>query len=93
MFDGSGRGQSIVEEKPVSVGAEDERDVERLCVGKRLLHPSSDAVVVVLGLDDCEFEIGAVGKDQVRKLPLTSPYCFAFHQHWSIGEVHLLSNL
>jgi hypothetical protein len=93
LFDGSGRGQTIVEEKPVSVGTEYEWNVESLSVSKPLLHAGPHAVVVVLSLNDCELEIGAVGKDQVCKLPLTSLDGFAFYQDWSIGEVDLLSNL
>ena len=46
--------RAVVEEEAVTVGGEDEGDVEHLGVPEALLHPVSDAVVVVLRFDDGE---------------------------------------
>ena len=45
-------------EKGVAVGAVGEGHVENLGIFEGLLHPAADGVVVVLGLDDGEWEFG-----------------------------------
>ncbi len=66
-FNGSVRRQSIVKQKAVAVGAEDKWDVQRLRIVQRLLHPASDAMVVVLRFDDGQGHVGAKRQQEVGK--------------------------
>jgi hypothetical protein len=80
-------------EEAVPVRAVGERDVQHLGVPKRLLHAVADGVVVVLGLDDRDREIGLVEEDVVRPLGRTPADQLATHDHPAVGEAHLLAYL
>ena len=56
----------------VAVGGEDERDVEGFGVVQGLLHAVADAVVVVLGLDDGDRDVGLVVEDVIGALRLAA---------------------
>ena len=59
------RTRPVVEDEPVAVGGEHERDVQRVGVVERLLHAVADGVVVVLGLDQGDGYVGLVVEDVV----------------------------
>ena len=61
-----------MEDKAIAVRREHKRDVERHRIVERLLHTIADAVVVVLGLDDGDRDIGLVIQDVISALRFTS---------------------
>ena len=80
-------------EEGITVGAVGKRDIERFCVVERLLHPGTDRVVVVLGLDDSYGEVLLIVEKVVGLLGLASPDCLSPNDHPSLGEVALLPDL
>ena len=71
----------------------DEGDVERFGVVERLLHAVADAVVVVLGLDDREGNVGLVIEDVVGSLGFAACDQLAADDDAALGEADLLADL
>ena len=63
-----GEPRSIMEEEAVAVRREDEWNVDHLAIFESLLHAGSDGVVVVLGFDDRNRDVGLVVEDVVHAL-------------------------
>ena len=84
---------AVVKDKPVAVGRENKRDIEGDSIVEGLLHAVADAVVVVLGLDDGDRNIGLVIKDVVGALGLAARYQFAADDDAPLGESDLLADL
>ena len=82
-----------MEDEPVAVGGEDERDVEDLGVVQRLLHAVTDGVVVVLRLDDGDRDVGLVVEDVVSELGLPPSHHLAPDVDLPFGEVDLALDL
>ena len=82
-----------MKEEAIAVAAEDERNVERLGIAKGLLHSCADGVVVVLGLDDREGNVGLVVEDVVHPLLRAASVNFSPHIDAAIGEADFFANL
>jgi hypothetical protein len=61
-----------VKDKAIAVGGKHKRDVEGHGLVEGLLHAVTNAVVVVLGLDDGDRDTGLVIKDVIRALCLAA---------------------
>ena len=84
---------AVVFEEGVAVGAVGEGDVENLGVFERLLHAGADGVVVVLGLDDGDRDVGLVEEKVVGLLGFAALDRLAANDDAALGEVVLLPNL
>jgi len=82
-----------MENKAVAVGREHERDIEGHSIIEGLLHSGADAMVIVLGLNDGDGNIGLVIKDIICALGLASGNELTSDDDAPFGEVDLLSNL
>ena len=82
-----------MEDKAVAVGRKHERDVERRGVVESLLHAVADAVVVVLGLDQRDRDVGLVVEDVVGTLGFASGDQLAANDDAALGEADLLADL
>ena len=82
-----------MKDKAVAVGREHKRDVERRGIVEGLLHPVADAVVVVLGLDDGDRDIGLVIKDVIGALGFAAGNELAANDDAALGEGDLLADL
>ena len=82
-----------MKDKAVAVGRKHERDVERHRIVERLLHPGADAVVIVLGLDNGDRNIGFVIKNVVGALGFAAGNELAPDNDAAFGEVDLFANL
>ena len=87
------RAGAVVENEAVAVGGEYEGDVERFGVVERLLHAVADAVLVVLGLDDREGNVGLVVENVVGALGLATCDQLAADDDAALGETDLLADL
>ena len=87
------RAGPVVEYETVAVGGEHEGYVQRLGIVERLLHAVADAVVVVLGLDDREGDVGLVVQDVVGAFGLAARDQLAADDDAALGEVDLLADL
>ncbi len=82
-----------MKDKAVAVGRKDERDVERRRVVEGLLHAVADAVVIVLGLDDGDRDIGLVIQNVVGAFGLAARDELSAHDDAAFRESNLLANL
>ena len=65
LFDGVRLPRAVVKQKGVTVGTENEGNIEGYRVLERLLHAGADRMVIVFGFDDCQPDAGFVGKDVI----------------------------
>ena len=84
---------AVVEDKAVAVGGEHKRDIEGHGVVEGLLHAITDAVVVVLGLDDGDRDVGLVIKDVIGALGFAAGDELATDDDASLGKGDLLADL
>ena len=82
-----------MKDKAIAVGREHKRDVECDGIVERLLHPVADAVVVVLRLDDGDWDIGLVIKDVIGAFGLAAGNELSPDDDASLGESDLLTDL
>ena len=82
-----------MEHEAIAVGGEHEGDVQCLGVVERLLHSITDAVGIVLGLDDRDGNVRLVVEDVVGALGLSARDQLAAHDDAALGEAHLLADL
>ena len=82
-----------MKDKAVAVGREHKRDVEGHGIVEGLLHSVADAVVVVLGLDDGDRNIGLVIKDVIGALGFAARDELSPDNDASLGEIDLLADL
>lgn len=84
---------SVVHQKSVAVAAEGERRVKRLGIAQRLLHAVAERVLVVLGLDHGDGQVGSEVEDVVRALLLAPAVQLAAHDDATFGEADLFPDL
>lgn len=82
-----------MEYKAVAVGREHERDVERGRVFQALLHAVTDAVGVVLGLDQGQRDVRLEVQDVVGALGLAAADQLAAYDDPALGEADFLTDL
>ena len=82
-----------MQQEPVTIGTEDKRDVHHLCIVERLLHSGTNAVIIVLCLDNCNRNIGFIIKDIVSPSWFGPAYGIAFDKHPAIGNIHFFPDL
>ena len=82
-----------MKDKAVAVGGEHKRDIERHRIVEGLLHAVAHAVVIILGLDDGDRDIGLVIKDVVGALGLATGNEVSSDYDASLGERNLLAYL
>ena len=82
-----------MKDKAVAVGREHKRDIERHGIVESLLHAVADAVVVVLGLDDGDGNIGLVIKDVIGALGFAAGNELSANDDAALGEIDLLADL
>ena len=83
----------VVGEEGIAVGAEDVGNVQSLGIGQGLLHAVADGVLVVLGLDDGEWEVGLVVEDVVCAFLGAAGREASLDEHPAGGEGELLADL
>ena len=90
----SGSG-SVMKQKGISVAAEDKGNLQGIGIAQGLLHAIADSMVVVLGLDDGDGDVGFVVEDVVRPLAFGCVPAgqLATHDDGSGGEGDLLTDL
>src|ERR1019366_1432381 len=79
--------------KTIAVGREHERNIEGHGVVEGLLHSVANAVVIVLSLDNGDWNIGLVIEDVIRALGLTTGNELSPDDDASLGESNLLADL
>jgi hypothetical protein len=82
-----------VEDKPVAVGRKHEGNIEGDRVVEGLLHGIADAVVIVLGLDQGDGDVGLVVEDVVGALGFPAGDQLAANDDPAFGETHLFADL
>ena len=87
------RDRSVVEVKGITVAAENKRDVQGLAITQRLLDSRADRMVVVLGLDNGDRDVGLVVENVVGSLLLAARVNLATHIDSPVREANLLANL
>ena len=92
VFLGGGIG-TVMEEEAVAVGGEDEGDLQGVGVVEGLLHAVADGMVVVLGFDQCDGQVGLVVENVVGPLALAPADQLATHHDAALGEVDFLADL
>ena len=93
LLDGGVLAGAVVDQEGVAVAADGERHVERLGIVQPLLHAVADGVVVVLGLDDGDRQVGGVVEDVVGALLLAARVQLATHDDAALGEGDFLPYL
>ena len=84
---------AVVFQEGIAIGTVSEGDIENLCVFERLRHARAESLVVVLGLQHGEREVGLVVEDVVGLFGLAAPDRFATHDDAAFGEIDLLTHL
>ena len=82
-----------MEDKSVAIGGKHKGDVEGQGIVEPLLHPVADAVVVVLGLDDRNRNVGPVIEDIVGPFALAPADQLAAHDDPAFCEANLFTDL
>ena len=82
-----------MKDKAIAVGGKHKRDVERGRVVESLLHAVADAVVVVLGLDDGDGDVGLVIEDVIGALGFATGDELSANDDAALGEGDLLADL
>jgi hypothetical protein len=82
-----------VEDKPVAIGRKNKRNIEGYGVVEGLLHAVANAVVVVLGLNDGDRDIGLVIKDVIGALRLPACDQFSADDDTPFGKSDFLADL
>lgn len=80
-------------EKGVAVAAEDEGNFQRFGIIERLLHAGTDAVRVVLGLDDGNRQVGPAVENVVGALLLAACVQLAAYDDSALGKAGFLAHL
>jgi hypothetical protein len=93
LLDGGVLAGAVVNEEGVAVAAYGIRHVEGLGVVQALLHAVADGVVVVLGLDDSDGQVGGVVEDVVGPLLLAPRVQLAPHDDAALGEGDFFTHL
>src|SRR6056297_2871176 len=82
-----------MEQKPITVRREGKWDPQHLSIGKSLLHPIADRVLVVLGLNDRNWNVGLDVKHVVSALSFAASDHLTTDDYPAIGEGFLLGDL
>ena len=82
-----------MEDETVTVGGENEGDIEGGSVFETLLHAVADAVVVVLGFDKGDGDVGLVIEDAVGAFGFAARNKLSTNDDPPLGEADLLANL
>ncbi|MNN41588.1 hypothetical protein D3C81_1557160 [compost metagenome] len=84
---------AIMEEEAVAVAGEYERHIQRLGITERLLHTGAERVLVVLGLDNRQRQVGLVIQDVVGAARLASAVQLATDDDAPLGKADFLTDL
>ena len=82
-----------MKDEAVAIGGKDKGNIEGYGVIEGLLHAVADAVVVVLGLDDGDRDVGLVVEDVVGALRLPARDQFSADDDPPFGESDFLADL
>ena len=82
-----------MENKPVAVGRENKGNIEGCGVIEGLLHAVADAVVIILGLDDGDRDVGLVIKDVIGALGLPAGHQLSADNDPPFGKSDFLADL
>ena len=82
-----------MKQEAIAVGGKHKGDVQGAGIAEGLLHSVADAVVVVLGLDDRDRDVGLVIEDVVGPLGLAARDELAANDDPAVGEGDLLADL
>ena len=88
-----GSAGAVMEQEAVAVGGEYEGNVQGVGVVEGLLHAVADGMVVVLGFDQCDGQVGLVVQHVVGPLALAPADQLAAHDDAALGEVNFLADL
>jgi hypothetical protein len=83
----------VVEDEPVTVRGEHERNLQRLGVIERLLNTVADAAAIVLGLDDRKGNVRLVIEDVIGPLGFATGHHPAADDHAPLREGDFLAKL
>jgi len=86
-------GGTVVLQEGVTIGAVGEGHIQYFGVLEGLLHAIADRVVVILGLDDGQRDVGFVEEQIVRLLRLPPLHGLAADDDAAFGEISLLADL
>lgn len=86
-------GDLVVEEKAVSIGTENKRNLQHLGISQCLLHAVAKAVAVVLGLNNRDGDIGLIEEHVVSPLVPGAGMELTTHNHPTLGEGELFPDL
>src|SRR5580698_2149051 len=82
-----------MDEKPIAIGADSERKVEQFGVTKGLLHTVAKLVVIILGFDDSDGQVGFKIKDIISPLVLVPHRRATSNHHPTFGQIDFLADL
>ena len=92
-LDRMGEARAVVDDEGVTVATEDKGYVERLSIGEGLLHATADRVVVVLGFDHGDGQVGLVEQQIVGAFALAAHCELATHDDAASSETELTPDL
>src|SRR5439155_9506570 len=84
---------AVVKDKPVPVRRKNKRNIEGYGIIQRLLHAVPYAVVIVLGLDDGDRDVGLVIKDVIGAFSLPARDELSTHDDAPFGKSDFLADL
>ncbi|MNN23437.1 hypothetical protein D3C81_1368350 [compost metagenome] len=84
---------AIMEEKTVTVAGEHERQIQRLGITERLLHSSAEGMLVVLGFDNSQRQVGLVIQDVVCATRFAPAVQLATDDDAALGKADFLTDL
>ena len=87
------RSSAVMKDKAVAIGREHKRDIQCHRIVEGLLHPVTEAVVIVLRLDDGDGDIRFVVKDVVGALGFAARDELPPNNDATLGEINLLADL
>ena len=82
-----------MQQEPVAIGTEHERDIHHLSIGKRLLHTCTDDVGIVLCLDNGNRNIGFKEQEVVCPPWIAPAHGIAPDKHTPVGDIHFFPDL
>lgn len=84
---------SVMHQEAVAIAAEGEGRIQRLGIAQRLLHAVAERVIVVLGLDYGDRQLGRVIEDVVSAFLLAAGVQLAAHDDATLGEGDIFLHL
>ncbi|MDT4838060.1 hypothetical protein FQZ97_718060 [compost metagenome] len=84
---------AVVEQEAIAIAGKHEGHVQRLGITESLLHAGADGVLVVLGFDNCDGQVGLVIKNEVSAAGLATAMQLAAHDDAALGKADFLAHL